>query len=312
MKTPLLRPVSFQESGRISPWPSRILGLDPWRKPQRTSADVLAEYETGYGKLVDAWAIYASSRDALSEADALRFMRTQTRSQCRSLVASPIYGSTADDYLVSSGEHLFSMNLELAIDVAKSLLIGYLHDLQCELGFRNVIETGCGSGLNLMLLYSYLDLVECRGGDICPSAVKFIQQIFRDCRMRGKFEPFDYNQPDDLGSLTSGLDDYILFTSHSIEQIQLRECGFIESLLSLPNPPRRVVHFEPIIDPSDETPTACLRRKYAEINHYNSDLLQYIRNLETEGKLTVVDYIPCLFGASAFNPTSILQWQPKG
>jgi SAM-dependent methyltransferase len=311
MKTPLLRPVSFSESGDLSPWPARLLGLEAWHKPERSAADVLREYDERYRQLADKWEAYTRQRNTLGVADALHFMRVEERAQCRALVTDEIYRSSADDYLVSSGDQLFAMNLELAVEFARSVFVQYLLNLQCEIGFSRVVETGCGTGQVLYLLAAFLRPECCVGGDICPSAVRFVNRVLHDCGLSGRCQHYDYLVPESLVDLTRGLDDYVLITSHSIEQVQIRESRFVETLATLANPPRRVVHFEPILNAADKSLAAALCRKYAEINRYNQDLLPYLRDCEQRGLLKILDYVPRVFGVSAFNPTSILQWEVR-
>lgn len=94
-----------------------------------------------------------------------------------------------------------------------------------------LVEFGCGTGINLFKLSQRNNIKKIIGGDICPNAVKLGQEIATQCHINAEFSAFDYYKKDDIQRLVGDVNDpYIIFTSHSIEQIQINDTSFIEQI----------------------------------------------------------------------------------
>jgi hypothetical protein len=75
--------------------------------------------------------------------------------------------------------------------------------------------------------------------------------------------------------------------------------------------PRTVVHLEPCHEDQDPMSViGLMRRRYAELNDYNRNLVGVLRALEQAGRIRVLEHRRNVFSATPFNPTSILIWQP--
>lgn len=311
--SPIFRQISFSDSGKFSPWSARLTGIENWEKTERNIEDVLKEYNEGwYASLLQLWQEFsASSAAGASPAAAQRFFFQVWKHIAAEVVKNKeIYRSSKENYLFSAGDEFVTGDLMLGQLTHQNLIINYVEEQISRHDLRTVVEPGCGSGVNLFYLYSHLNLDEIRGGEICSNAVELGNRISEHCGIPGKFRSFDYREKQDLQNLTEGLDDYLLITCHSIEQVQVRENKFIENILDLPNPPKIVIHFEPIVWDDDSMMTQLCRR-YAEKNKYNLDLLDVVRELENDGRLEILDVRKRCFGLSAYNPTSVLCWRTK-
>ena len=311
--SPILRAVPFLDSSSFSPWPERLMEMEAWEKPARDKKEVLREYDEGwYRDLLDLWRAFVDEHDPsrANPATVLRFFYTVAKQVALEVEKNrPVYGSTQESYLFSMGDNLVVGDLVLGSMIHYDLIVHYVDKYLSSIPIpRTVVEPGCGMGVNLFHLYYRLGLERIVGGDICPNAVTLANSISRAYDIPGEFFIFDYELDSSLRDLTQGLEDYLLITCHSIEQIPVSQ-GFIENVLNSPNPPRMILHFEPMVW-NDQTLMGRLCRRYAERNQYNLDLLRTIAKCQNKGRLNVLEYRKRCFGVSAFNPTSFLCWEP--
>ena len=311
---PIFRAVPFLESAQFSPWPARLLELEAWQKSNRSAEEVLKEYNEGwYGQLLELWNSFSESlSDAQANSGAAPkfFYRVLKHIAAGVEANKAIYRSSQDQYLFSVGDEMVVGDLTLGNMVHFDMIIRLLDTHLSASSIRTVVEPGCGSGINLFQLHTYLDLERIVGGDICSNAVTLANRISERLRIPGEFHHFDYGKRESLVNLTKGLERYALFTCHSIEQIQLAEAAFIDHVLALPNPPELILQFEPFVW-EDESLMSRLCRRYAEKNRYNQDFLTVLTARQNEGRLEVIDYQKRCFGLSAFNPSSFVCWKPR-
>lgn len=310
---PLLRAIPFAEAAVYSPWPDRLLGLEEWQKPRRSYEEMIAEYNEGwYRSLLDEWTAFLSEAAPAQRTAALAakfFYRVAKRVAQDVEKNSAVYRSSQREYLFSVGDEFLAGDLTLGTMFHWDVIVRYVDRQRGDI--RTIVEPGCGSGVNLFNLYTRLDLETIVGGDICSNAVALANGISGALGVPGRFQAFDYADPASLRSLTDGADDYILLTCHSIEQVQIAETHVVEQILALPNPPRLVIHCEPVVEAGERSLMGQLCLQYASRNRYNMDLLPSLVRCEQAGRLEIVDYQQRVFGFSAFNPTSLISWQPR-
>ena len=310
---PVFRQISFSETGNYSPWSARLAEIEKWEKTERNIEEVLKEYNEGwYASLLKLWQDFsASAQSSSSTAVIQRFFYQVSKHIAEEVERNKqVYRSSKENYLFSSGDEFFIGDLMLGQLTHQNVIIDYVDKQISKYNLRTIVETGCGTGVNLFYLYLYLNVERIRGGEICSNAVELANQISKQCGVPGEFSQFDYREKTDLQNLTKELDEYLLITCHSIEQIQVRDNRFIENILSLPNPPKLVIHFEPIVW-DDDSMMSRLCRRYAEKNKYNLDLLETIYGCRDDGRLEILDVQKRCFGLSAYNPTSIICWRAK-
>jgi SAM-dependent methyltransferase len=312
--SPILRAIPFMESGAFSPWPTRLLELEDWPKGNRSPEEVLKEYNDGwYGHLLELWEVFSASLNEprANSGAAPRFFYAVLKHIAAGVEANKaIYRSSENEYLFSAGDEMMVGDLTLGNMVHFDMIIRLCDAHLSASSIRTVVEPGCGSGINLFHLYSYLDLDRIVGGDICSNAVTLANRIAGRLRIPGEFHHFDYGDYESLANLTKGLERYALITCHSIEQIQLSEAPFVDNVLNLRNRPELVLQFEPLVW-EDEALMSALCRRYAAKNRYNQDLLAVLLERQEQRKLDVVAYRKRCFGLSAFNPTSFVCWKPR-
>src|SRR5207249_11269701 len=116
------------------------------------------------------------------------------------------------------------------------------------------VGPGCGTAATLCHLYTPPSIRRLVGGDISPTAVALGSKITQRLEIPATFSHFDFGDRASLGRLTEGVEDYLLLTCHAIEQLPVTQTELVvEDMLDLPNPPRVVVHFEPMISEEDDS-----------------------------------------------------------
>ncbi|HFE8357518.1 TPA: hypothetical protein ACGAPA_002280 [Legionella pneumophila] len=305
----LLKHIPFLESSNYSPWPMRLIGLTPWQKTERTTKEILDEYNNiWYKNALQAWENYADTHEYPTPS---RFFRLFDNIVYNQMVQNfEIYGIDKDEHLISINRELYTAKWSVISALYDNLLVDNLEYYTNAFQAPTLVELGCGTGKNLFNAYTRLSLNNIIGGEICSNAVKLGNSIVERCNIEGSFKAFDYFQSDCINSVVSGINgNYILFTSHSIEQIQLNQTNFIEQILTLEHPPEVIIHFEPIFDENEPTFFQKLHHLYTEKNLYNKDLLNELRKYGNKGKIKIVSLETDVFGLSAFNPTSVVVWK---
>lgn len=305
----LLKNISFFESTNYSPWPLRLIGLSPWQKTERTTQEILDEYNnTWYKNALQAWENYSDSHESPTPSCFFRIFDNIIYDQM--IQSSDVYGITNDEHLISINRELYTAKWSVISALYDNLIIDILEIYINSFNSWTLIELGCGTGKNLFNSYAKLPLTYIVGAEICTNAVNLGNKIVKRCNINGEFKIFDYFQDNGIHSLTSDIkDNYILFTSHSIEQIELRKTNFINQILRLEHPPEVVIHFEPIFDNNNPSLIHKLHHLYSTKNLYNNDLLSELRRYEEKGHIKIIDLQKDVFGLSAFNPTSVIVWQ---
>jgi len=307
---PLLRPVSFEEAKSYSPWPNRILGIDGWRKEQRTPSDIIKEYnDIWYKEALDYYNkhsdLYQNKRNS---GGAVVVIRDIEKYASKNLQEAD-NAMSGDDNLVSFGDQLYLGNPSVLRLLARNYITEIIGYYMRFYGLKSVIEMGSGIGINLFNVFLYYGAEYIRGGELCGNSKKLSNKIATDFGVNGEFIDFDYYKSGDINRLCDYGKDYILVTSHSIEQLPSLPDHFVDEIINLKNPPKAVLHFEPIQFPeADIFDSYC--KKYSEINLYNQDLFYKLNDAYNAKKIKVLHIGKHVMGFSAFNPTSVLVWEP--
>jgi len=203
-----------------------------------------------------------------------------------------------------------------------------------------VIEVGSGWSSNLLQLYLahgttrskkiiYYGGEYTREGQVCG---KFLAE--RDPALKYRAFSFDYRNPN-VEFLIRQKGHILLFTAHSVEQVDAINPALFEQLAALPNPVT-VVHFEPVgwqRDPEllrrrevNDTPffeaigAEALRGEIASVVRnaawwswrleYNRNLVPIIARLESESTIQMVRNAWDFSGAgNVLNPSSLIHYE---
>jgi hypothetical protein len=309
---PVLERIPFPATNTLSPWIERATGFESFEKPQRDAAEILREYNDGHYKdLLDLWERFIAAN---SHAPLHRFFNEYDRYHAVMIEERKhIYRSSAAEYLFSVGDEFYKCDLTLGTMMFRDVVTRTVDDVLRSTGATGLVELGCGIGINVLSVYHHSAPEALRGGDICSNAVELGNRMARQYSIPATFNIFDYRSDESLRLLTSGMENYVLITVHSIEQVQVAENQVLERICRLPHPPKAVIHFEPVVWPSTGTDGNMmdkLCRRYAELNKYNMDLYTTLERLERDGVVEMTDVRKRVWGISPLNPTNIIAWKP--
>jgi len=308
--THILKTCSMLESFSLSPWPNRILGYGNWKKKSRSSKAIADEYDKNwYAYLLREWKRFKKSTHlSCSLGSVMEFYGELDRKMNREVgKAKAIYGTDIKKALLSIQDNFFYGDLDIALHIKDALVDHFLFEMKKKIRFHSIVELGCGNGRDLFRYVSLLSLRECVGGEISPNAVRYGNTIAEENNIPVRFEKFDYYKNGDYAKITEGLDDYVVVTNHSVEQLPKVGDLLYKNLSSLKNKPKAILHFEPI-QFYDNTGMDMQCRKYAELNDYNRDSWTTLLRLEKEKKIRILQAEKRMIGISPFNPTSFVAW----
>ena len=281
--------VSLNDLSRWSPWPARLLGLDPWTVPDRTVGKVDAEYDKG--KYFNCMRFFESQPGPVLPRDVREFD----------------FGiSTDTEMCVSVGQQLEIMpfiEVDQRFDtLVRSRMKEYAADATV------VVELGSGYGYNLSMLRQDTPGKQYVGGEYSQNAVDLGGLLFKDdpsVRVV-QFNYYDADFDAVFGDLAG--ESVVVYTVHSVEQIP-RAGNIVEVLSRYGDRIKNVVHFEPVYEFYDDSLLGLLRKQYTIACDYNRDLYTC---LEAHDGAVVTAVEKDIIGMNPLNPTSIIQWHPAG
>src|SRR6218665_869464 len=235
-----MEPVSINEYLNSSnPWTKRLLGMSDFQK-KRDVQQVENEYNLDkYASLL---------RLDLPDMEAYK---TKEFELGGSGPATPV--------AVSFGDSIFKMPLSLA----RTLFYKLIKERLDKYASEHFCELGCGYGYNLTYAGK-----STYGGEYSRNAVKLAQKLGMEVTEFNYYESDHYNliKPNST-----------VFTTHSIEQIP-DATVIIDALEKQKDKINYVVHFEPTVLKERNNLLGMMRNKYMELNDYNRNLFEVIRN----------------------------------
>ena len=161
-----------------------------------------------------------------------------------------------------------------------------------------VCEFGCGTGHNLYRIKKEKPDIRAIGLDWTNSSNKIVQAIGMEGCHFDFFKPH-FNMPKDSAVLTVA----------ALEQTGRKYKRFVSFLLK--KKPSIVVNIEPIPELLDPTKLIdYLSIKYMEKRKYLSGYLDYLRELEKQGKVKILEARRSGIGSMFLDGYSIIAWRP--
>jgi hypothetical protein len=173
-----------------------------------------------------------------------------------------------------------------------------------------IVELGSGWGWHVLSLW--LD-----GGprDALYVGAEYTEPGRRAAARLAELEPelrfeslaFDYNNPaEGLGQL-GRVQEAVVFTQHSIEQIPQVRPEVVDAIAAL-GERVRCVHFEPIGWQLDQDGREGSSQSYADQHDYNRNLVETLREAEGRGRIAIDATVPEVVGVNPSNSTSVVSW----
>lgn len=275
--------IDLNDLPKYSQWPTRLLGLESFSTPSRTREKVDKEYDKDkYARCLDFF---------------IRTGRPQDPEQIKRFE----FGLEPEDKIcISEGENLYLMEIAEARRKYYQILLQNLSPM-IE-GCYTVVELGAGYGYNLWMLKHQFPNKIFLGGEYSSNAVQLASGLFAD---GPKVVRFDFYDSHTYGFLADATPPVLVFTSHAIEQLPFSRLVF-ESLEKYQGIVKFVVHFEPVQELHGSSLLGLCRKRYAEINDYNRDILS---ELMSRSSIRINSVQPNVFGLNPLNSTSIICWE---
>jgi hypothetical protein len=270
---------------QYSLWPSRLLGLESWKTPNRTIQKVESEYNLDkYNKCLN---YYLSNTD-LNIADVRKFQ----------------YGNDNKEVCISVENTLHQISLHEANFKYSDLL---LSNMRTEIEkCQTVVELGCGYGYNLWhLANNFENKISWRGGEYSQNAINLASMFDLQKSHDIEVKYFNFYDSKAYQFLSNCKPPIGIFTSHAIEQLPDAATVF-KTLLEYRENIQAVFHFEPVYELYDQTLLGMLRRSYTEANDYNRNLLSELQKMSNI-KICNIDIN--ILGSNPLNPTSVIHWK---
>ena len=173
---------------------------------------------------------------------------------------------------------------------------------------ENIYEFGCGTGHNLLKAREVNPSANLFGLDWAKSSQKIIKQMANTGLARNiKGYNFDFFKPDAKIKLA---DNSAIYTVAALEQIGSSYKAFVSYLLK--NKPAICIHVEPIAELLDDKSLIDnLSIKYFRKRKYLNGYLDYLKRLEKEGKIKILEAKRTYIGSLYIEGYSIIAWKPE-
>ena len=171
--------------------------------------------------------------------------------------------------------------------------------------YQNIYEFGCGSGLNVAMLCSMFPNKTVYAQDFVDPSIKLMQSIKNEFHFNIKATLFDFANPDYNFILKKCS---AVLTMGALEQVPKNFKKFIDYLLI--NKPEICIHSEPILEVYDlNNRIDRLAYNFHIKRGYTTDLLIYLKTLEKEGKLKILNVIKSPFGSKFIEGYTFIIWR---
>ncbi len=173
--------------------------------------------------------------------------------------------------------------------------------------FENIYEFGCGTGHNLLRVREVNPTANLFGLDWAKSSQKIIKQM-TDSNLVKNIQGynFDFFKPNKKIRL---LKNSAVYTVAALEQVGTNYKTFVSYLLQ--NKPALCLHIEPIAELLDENRLIDnLSIKYFRKRNYLEGFLNYLRKLEKEKKIKIIEAKRAHIGSLFIEGYSLVIWKP--
>ena len=196
-----------------------------------------------------------------------------------------------DNTHISFKDEIFSCSIFRAQNFVDNNILETVKSFESE----NICELGTGYGYNLSLFEKSFNLY---GGELTKNGVEIAKSFNLDVNLFNFYNKEDYKiiRPNTT-----------LFTHHALEQIPNSNC-FIEYLSKFKKHLNFIVNIEPSIIPTRKNLLGILRNKYIEINDYNRNIHQLIKNND---EIEVLLHDNDVIGNGPLNSSCLTVWRFK-
>ncbi|MAS82678.1 MAG: hypothetical protein CMF45_08315 [Legionellales bacterium] len=280
--------ISINEISSYSPWPARLLSLQPFTIKEKTPSEITREFgKEKWGKLFS----YFSNKSHFSLSDVeSKEIDLEKKTAC--------YDHQIGFHVTRLGN---AVKRQLAI--YKNILEPYASEASC------LVELGAGYGSKILRLSEIESMknLPLYAGEYTESGQELITLISKTINKPIKVGYCDFDKLH-----ISGLDipkNAIIFTSYSVHYVSHLQDNFVDFLCQFK--PKVVIHFEPCYEYFDrEVLQDLMSRRYMDINGYTRNIASCVELgcLKVGAKMRRKKMV---FGSNPFLPFSVLEWIPR-
>lgn len=270
---------------RFSPWPARLLGLEPWQVRKKTPGAIIREFNA------EKWG------------SLLEWVRSKRHNATVEELNNYIYRDEKTTLLFNDGVYTHVSNQE-----ANDLYLDFVaHILSKYLEATSLVEFGAGYGnviLNLGRRQAF-NKIPLIAGEYTKNGVELIRLLAANQGTPIKVGNCDLSRPQ-LTALDIP-EHALIFTSFACMYVKEFTSEIVNALWKLQ--PHTIVHFEPCYEHcSGNSLLDLMRRRYIEVNDYNKNLISILRNQYLAGKIRFLKEYPCVFGHHPLSVASVIVW----
>lgn len=281
-------PLTINELPSYSPWPARLLGLDPWTPREKTPQEVTREYDDEkWGRLLER-VRGTGGKVMLDQVNHWFLGETPVQFQC-------LDGS----YELMTPTAAYHRHIDGVSTIVQSY--GRAPAL---------VELGAGHGGVILNLAQRTQFAGCRffAGEYSANGVDLIRLLAQAEGIEihcgrcdfSKVPLCDFEFPE--GAL--------IYTSYATPYVRQLPSSFISELSA--RRPKAVIHIEPCFEHCDRgTLSGLMRRRYIEVNGYNVNLMTLLRQQERAGLIQIIEERPAVMGINPLLAVSVLVWKPR-
>jgi SAM-dependent methyltransferase len=192
---------------------------------------------------------------------------------------------------------------ETGLILRRLIFDGYLQ------GFDTVVEIGCGTGLNLLLLAEQFPRMRLVGCDWAEASRDILAQMARETgrSIVGRV----FNMLTATGWDGGEIDrTAAVLTVHAMEQLGPNWQAFVEFLRR--RRPGLCLHVEPLLELYDDSAFDDRARRYHLKRNYLAGFQRYVSALAAKGEATLLAARRVRFGGLYHDAYSVLAWRPGG
>lgn len=273
---------------KYSHWPEKLLGLKEFNPKQKTLEELDREYEK------EKWGALLSEVLDSDKPPTLELAETLlTPSETKVFY----YQKKSFDYAYYTAAHLKYIRL----------VEGFIGKYITECSALFELGSGYGSIILKLAKKSLFSKVPLFAADFSESALKLLQMIALEEKI--KIQTASCNFLDHKLTNIVLPTGSLIFTSFALTCIPQLEDTILENMINLK--PKFVVHFEPFYEHQEDTSLfGLLNKKYIQLNNYNKNLLNLLKNAQEKGKITIIEEDRNCFGINPLLCGSVLVWSP--
>ena len=174
---------------------------------------------------------------------------------------------------------------------------------------RHVVEFGCGTGINLLVLTKIAPTARLAGCDWASASQAILQRMAQQtgCAIEGHRFNMLTASGDDGGPIGQGS---AILTVHALEQLGPAWRPFLDHVRE--RGPGLCLHIEPLLELYDPASALDdLNRRYHQKRNYLSGFLPAIKDLAAKGEAEIVAVRRTQFGGLYHQAYSVLAWRPS-